>query len=157
MKPKAIWLTTIGVSSVVLMAAAPVGQTMSQVWKPEVAHAMKVTARLIKSKTLTPTVLARRAQITPAPGQSATAPRANATWMRVVTEPFSVRMPDAAKYSAAKRLALTPNAGSAQDTAAIADSMQPLVSASPLGWEHWQSSWQQAAKPQKNSLPRSVD
>ena len=152
MKPKAIWLTTIGVSSVVLMAAAPVGQTMSQVWKPEVAHAMKVTARLIKSKTLTPTVLARRSQATAPSSQSVNAPRANADWMRVVTEPFSVRMPDAAKYSVEKRAVLSSKSVTAPMTPAIADSM-PLVSESPLGWEHWQSSWQQAAKPQKNVLP----
>lgn len=153
MKPKAIWLTTIGFSSVVLVAAAPVGQTMSQVWKPEVAHAMKVTARLIRSKTLTPTVLARRSQITPPPAQAGSDPRANADWMRVVTEPFSVRLPGAAKYSAAKRAVFNATSVTAQESPAISNSMEPFVSASPLGWEHWQSSWQQAAKPQQKTLP----
>ena len=152
MKPKAIWLTTIGFSSVVLMAAAPVGQTMSQVWKPEVAHAMKVTARLIKSKTLTPTVLSRRSQITPMTSQPGSDSRANSDWMRVVTEPFSLRMPDAAKYSVAKRVMFSPNPSATQGTSAISGSIEPMVSESPLGWKHWQSSWAQAAKPQKSAL-----
>lgn len=60
MRPKAIWFTTIGVFSVALVAAVPFSQAASKLWKPEVAHAAKVTAHLVKSKSINPISLARR-------------------------------------------------------------------------------------------------
>lgn len=65
MSPKAIWFTTIGISSLTLIAAVPLSQAAAKLWKPEVAHAAKVTIHLVKNKSLSPIVLSRRSQVTP--------------------------------------------------------------------------------------------
>jgi len=64
---KAVWFAAISVSSFTLLASIPVGHTVSQLWKPEVAHAAKVTAHLFKSKSLNPIRLARQSRFSQTP------------------------------------------------------------------------------------------
>jgi hypothetical protein len=74
---KAILFTALGVSSLTLLAAIPLSQAASQLWKPEVAHAAKVTAHLFKTKSFNPITLARQnrvSQTAPHPLQGETAP-----------------------------------------------------------------------------------
>lgn len=63
MKSKAIWLTAVSLSSLTLFTAVSLGQATSQFWKPEVAQAAKVTARLFKSKSFNPVKLARHKRL----------------------------------------------------------------------------------------------
>jgi len=71
MTSKAIWLTTIGLSSLTLVAAVPLGQVASQLWKPEVAHAAKVTVRLVQTNSFNPLGLTRRSRSLRASGKPA--------------------------------------------------------------------------------------
>lgn len=64
MRPKAIWLTTLSISTLALVAAVPLSRTAASLWNPEVAQAAKVTAHLVKSKSLNPIALARRNRAT---------------------------------------------------------------------------------------------
>lgn len=71
---KAIWFVAIGISSLTLLASMPpsqtvLHQTVAQLWKPEVAHAAKVTAHLFRSKSLNPIKLARQNRVSQAPSQ----------------------------------------------------------------------------------------
>lgn len=77
MSPKAIWFTTIGISTLTLVASIPLGQAAAKLWKPEVAHAAKVTMHLVKSKSLNPAMLTRRSRSAPL-GQSVYLPKATA-------------------------------------------------------------------------------
>lgn len=60
MKLKAVWLTTLSLSTLVLVAAVPLNKAASQLWNPDVAHAAKVTANLLKGKQLNPLLKGRR-------------------------------------------------------------------------------------------------
>lgn len=74
---KAIWYTALGVSSFTLLAAILLGQVASQLWKPEVAHAAKVTAHLFKTRSLNPISLTRQnrvSQTSPQPVRRENAP-----------------------------------------------------------------------------------
>lgn len=64
---KAIWFTAIGVSSVTLLTTISLSQAASHLWKPEVAHAAKVTAHLFKTPSLNPITLARRSRVVHTP------------------------------------------------------------------------------------------
>uniref|UniRef100_A0A832M5I6 Uncharacterized protein n=1 Tax=Oscillatoriales cyanobacterium SpSt-402 TaxID=2282168 RepID=A0A832M5I6_9CYAN len=68
MRLKAIWLTTVSLSTLTLLAAVSLGESVIQLWTPEVAQAAKVTAHLIKRKSINPVLLTRRdySQLRPA-------------------------------------------------------------------------------------------
>lgn len=85
---KAIWFTAIGVSSFTLLAAIPLSYAASQLWKPEVAHAAKVTAHLFKTKSLNPITLARQSRVShtsPQPVRSEIGPSHHLTSQSLAT------------------------------------------------------------------------
>ncbi|MDX2243425.1 MAG: hypothetical protein NW224_22315 [Leptolyngbyaceae cyanobacterium bins.302] len=95
MRPKAIWFTSIGVISVALVATVPLSQAASKLWKPEVAHAAKVTAHLVKSKSINPISLARRNRNTSSVVQPTQLPTANSEVLirSTSTQPSSLDYP----------------------------------------------------------------
>ncbi len=60
MRLKAVWLTTVSLSTLTLLAVISLGESAMQLWTPEVAQAAKVTANLFKRKSLHPVLLSRR-------------------------------------------------------------------------------------------------
>jgi hypothetical protein len=59
MKLKTRWLVTVGLTTLVLVAASSLSRASQQIWKPEVAHAARVTASLLKSHSIRPIFLHR--------------------------------------------------------------------------------------------------
>ena len=70
MRSKTVWFTAIGLSSLTLLASVSLSQAAIQFWKPEVAHAAKVTVRLVKHGSFNPLALTRRNRSSNAPAQS---------------------------------------------------------------------------------------
>ncbi len=64
MKLKARWLATVGLTTLVLVAAGSLSKASQQIWNPEVAHAAKVTASLLKGKAIRPMFLHRSSHLT---------------------------------------------------------------------------------------------
>lgn len=83
---KAIWLTAIGVSSVTFLTTISLSQAASHLWKPEVAHAAKVTAHLFKTPSLNPIALARRSRVV----QTHTQPASGAIAQPTALSPHTV-------------------------------------------------------------------
>jgi hypothetical protein len=59
MKLKTRWLATVGLTTLVLVAASSLSRASQQMWKPEVAHAARVTASLLKGHSIRPIFLHR--------------------------------------------------------------------------------------------------
>lgn len=59
MKLKTRWLATVGLTTLVLVAASSLSRASQQIWKPEVAHAAKVTVSLLKGHAIRPIFLHR--------------------------------------------------------------------------------------------------
>lgn len=87
MKLKAVWLTTLGLSTLVIVAAVPLNKAASQLWNPDVAHAAKVTANLWKGKQLRPLLTGRRSRVTTTFSQPSTGKRVQPQRMR--SEPLT--------------------------------------------------------------------
>ncbi len=63
MKLKTRWLATVSLTTLVLVAAGSLSRASQQMWNPEVAHAAKVTASLLKGKSIRPMFLHRRSYL----------------------------------------------------------------------------------------------
>jgi hypothetical protein len=59
MKRKAVWLSIAGLTTFSLVTAGTLGSAAQQMWTPEMTHAARVTANLLKGKSITPIILAR--------------------------------------------------------------------------------------------------
>lgn len=59
MKLKTRWLATVSLTTLVLVAAGSLSKTSQQLWSPEVAHAARVTASLLKGSSIRPVFLQR--------------------------------------------------------------------------------------------------
>lgn len=59
MKLKTRWLATVGLTTLVLVAAGSLSKASQQMWNPEVAHAARVTASLLKGHAIRPIFLHR--------------------------------------------------------------------------------------------------
>jgi hypothetical protein len=56
---KATWLATVGLTTLVLVTVGSLSKASQQMWNPEVAHAARVTANLLKDTSLRPTFFHR--------------------------------------------------------------------------------------------------
>lgn len=65
MKLKTRWLATVSLTTLVLVAAGSLPRASQQIWNPEVAHAAKVTASLLKGKSIRPMFLYRNSSAKP--------------------------------------------------------------------------------------------
>jgi hypothetical protein len=110
MRPKAIWFTTLSISTLALVAAVSLSRTAANLWNPEVAQAAKVTAHLVKSKSLNPIALARRNRAASSLVQP-NLPQANSEQLirYAAAQPLSLDYPPlSAKATAPASLAVRP-------------------------------------------------
>lgn len=63
MKLKTRWLATVSLTTLVLVAAGSLSRASQQMWNPEVAHAARVTASLLKGKSIRPMFLHRKSYL----------------------------------------------------------------------------------------------
>lgn len=63
MKLKTRWLATVGLTTLVLVAAGSLSRASQQMWNPEVAHAARVTASLLKGHSIRPMFLRRSSRL----------------------------------------------------------------------------------------------
>ncbi len=72
---KTRWLVTVSLTTLVLVAAGSLVKTSSQqLWSPEVAHAARVTANLLKGQSMRPVFLHRVKPLSSQNGKATTLP-----------------------------------------------------------------------------------
>jgi hypothetical protein len=152
MRLKALWLTTIGLSSLTLVVAMPLVQTASQFWKPEVAHAAKVTVQLFRHKSLNPLALARHTRSVNAPLPSVSLPQAPAKVLISYTlnQPLTLSHPAVSSkfVPAGERTTSSPlTLGSSRVN-------QLLLTEQPMAPQNWQPTLKKSLKEQQYQIKK---
>lgn len=92
MRLKTVWFTAFGVSALALMSASQICSATAQLWNPNVAQAAKLTAHLLKDKSIHPYLFAR-----------------NSTARQIKAQPLSDKLghaDDILNYTLTQRLSL---------------------------------------------------
>ncbi|MDX2231524.1 MAG: hypothetical protein NW220_17945 [Leptolyngbyaceae cyanobacterium bins.349] len=128
-------------SCLTLIGAVPLGQAASQFWKPEVAHAAKVTVQLFQNKSLNPLRLARRNQAARVTQPTSGLPKAQSELFISYTlaQPLPVGYPastikavPSATLTTASQSALTTISPVAHDLLFMERSLAPQTGHTPL-------------------------